>query len=384
MDSADQDKDSSVEENKNSKGNTSKSRVITTELAILLYVMYYSPNMLLSQQYILSEVSKEYNYSTKDSNESACLNAGEHTNLTSLQMKVQGKSSQVMLVLGLSSSLLSIFSTLFLGAYSDSRGRKVSLLIPLGGALCKCTAYTVVVRFNLPYWYLVIGAVLDGFGGFWTAFLMACFAYIADISATANRTLRITILEVCTGVAMACSNFASGYLIAAVGYLYSFIILFCMNIANIVYIVFVLPEPKLTREKPSIGKVLSASAKIYMKDEPNKRRWKLQLVTLIMVVTGMVSLAKYDTQTYFLRGRPLCFSPVQVGYFTGGFNLAQNLGSLLAVALFGRKLGDMGILILGCIFGIITMAYFAFVQNIWMVSLGMQAFTIFFIFNFAI
>ena len=349
-----------------------KRRWITVEPVILLYFIYFSPSLLLAEQYIFSVISKEYNY-TDQGNLSMCSNDSESLSLIHLQQKVQSESSKILLVLGAVGRLLSVFSTLLLGAYSDFGGRKIAMIVPLVGTIVKCLLFALVIGLKLHYWYLLIGVILEGALGSIGGILTGCFAYISDVTSTKTRMVRITILEVCIGVASAISQFASGYLIDAIGYLYTFLILVVITLVNILYVLFMVKETR-RRMDPSVRlfsfKRLKECTDLYMKDNGTNRRWKLQLAIWTMVVVGMVTISKTDTQTYFLKGAPMCFNAVNIGFFSGAISLVSNMGSLVGASLFGRFLGDKGLMILGCISGMASMIMFTFVVNIWMIVVG--------------
>ena len=357
-------------------------RWITVEPVILMYFIYFSPGLLLAEQYIFKVISAKYNYSDHG-NLSMCASDNESVYNLHLQQKVQSESSHILLVLGASGRLISIFSTLFLGAFSDYGGRKISMIVPLVGTVLKCLVFALVIWLKLNYWFLAIGTTIEGLTGYIGALLTGCFAYIADVSPTKSRTIRVTILEVCIGVASALSQFASGFLIDAIGYLFTFLALLIITVLNILYIIFLVKETR-TRENSdgkyhlfSFNRVIECT-RLYTKDDGTNRRWKLQLAILTMTVVGMVSISSTDVRTYFLKGKPLCFSEIQIGLFSGILNLSQNFGSIVVVMLLGRRLGDKGLMILGCLSGLASMLLMTFVQNTWMLALGKKFYGIIF------
>ncbi|CRK99795.1 CLUMA_CG013103, isoform A [Clunio marinus] len=106
--------------------------------------------------------------------------------------------------------VIPIILALFLGAFSDKRGRKLTLLMGLFGKFI----YSVMVVVNTlqPTWpveYVIYTATIpSAFTGADVAIFASAFAYISDITSVQDRTLRITILDVCylstmpTGVAL--------------------------------------------------------------------------------------------------------------------------------------------------------------------------------------
>lgn len=103
-----------------------------------------------------------------------------------------------------------IILALFLGAFSDRYGRKLPLLMGLSGKFLY--SIMIVVNTKMKSWPLemvIYTATLpSALTGADVAIFASCFAYISDISTLKNRTLRVTILDVCylsampTGVAL--------------------------------------------------------------------------------------------------------------------------------------------------------------------------------------
>lgn len=88
---------------------------------------------------------------------------------------------------------------MFMGSWSDRRGRKVPLLIGLVGKFI----YSLMVVVNAykkewPVEYIIYTATIPmAFTGADVAIFAAVFSYISDVSSRESRTLRVTIVEVC-------------------------------------------------------------------------------------------------------------------------------------------------------------------------------------------
>ena len=346
-----------------------KWRFFSIEPVAMLYFLYLTPAILVGEQYIFKIISAKYNYTVSDANASVC-NSDSTSTILQLQQKVQRESSLIMLMLDITSVVPSLVSTLIIGSYSDTKGRKIALLLPPMGAILKCSISAVVIRYNMHYGFLAIGTCLEGMTGLTPTLVTGCFAYLADVTTMESRSMKVTILAVLIGMSMSVSQFVSGYMINAVGYLYSNVFLIGINLLNMLYIFFILP--KVQRKKSVILNVfhlLSKCVKLYIYDNGTNRRWKLQLNFLLLLVTGMVVLAGADATTYFLRGRPLCFGPDRVGLFAGGASLAVNFGSLVGAKLIGERIGDLWLMVVSCFSGIGGALILMFTQTVWMLAL---------------
>jgi MFS transporter, PCFT/HCP family, solute carrier family 46, member 3 len=95
--------------------------------------------------------------------------------------------------------VIPIILALFLGAWSDKRGRKIPLILGLIGKLYY--SLMIVVNANNPDWSLEMiiytAQIPSAFTGADIAIFACAFAYISDVSTVEDRTIRITILDVC-------------------------------------------------------------------------------------------------------------------------------------------------------------------------------------------
>ncbi|KRF83911.1 uncharacterized protein Dvir_GJ12612, isoform C [Drosophila virilis] len=97
----------------------------------------------------------------------------------------------------ISAHVFPIIIALFLGSFSDRRGRKLPLLMGLVGKLIYSTM--IVVNAKMPTWpveYIIYTATLpSAVTGADVAIFASCFAYISDITTLQQRTIRVTILD---------------------------------------------------------------------------------------------------------------------------------------------------------------------------------------------
>ena len=105
--------------------------------------------------------------------------------------QVQGLASYFQIVFSLCNAVPSIIVCLFMGAWSDSVGRKPVLILSVLGSVLECTIILVIIYYDLPLWLLFIGGVLNGLGGYFTTVTMAVLAYIADTTEEKERAVRL-------------------------------------------------------------------------------------------------------------------------------------------------------------------------------------------------
>lgn len=99
---------------------------------------------------------------------------------------------------GIAGHVVPIILALFLGNWSDRRGRKLPLVIGLIGKLLY--SGMVVVNTLMKNWNLNMiiytASIPMGMLGGDVAIFASCFAYISDVSSHKQRTLRVTILDI--------------------------------------------------------------------------------------------------------------------------------------------------------------------------------------------
>lgn len=79
-------------------------------------------------------------------------------------------------------------------------GRKTPINISLFGFVILTACYVIVVNFNLPLQFMLIGHIISGLLGDYGNLAGCSFSYLSDITTPEQRTLRMAVLE--TGIGM--------------------------------------------------------------------------------------------------------------------------------------------------------------------------------------
>ena len=124
--------------------------------------------------------------------------------------------------LGMYQSILTaipaIITSLFLGPWSDTNGRKPLMISPMFGTILNQAIYIINTYFtSLPAEYLLFASVGSVFGGF-TSFLVGMYGFISDISEIRARTSRIALLDFAIFFGFPIGTFASGPVFSYGGY----------------------------------------------------------------------------------------------------------------------------------------------------------------------
>lgn len=123
-----------------------------------------------------------------------CINI---ENYQDIKKEVQITTSTFHMWNNIAMYVVPIVLALFLGAWSDRRGRKIPLILGLIGKLIYSIMIVVNTRMETwPVEYIIYTATIPSvLTGADIAIFASCFAYISDVTTVADRTIRITILD---------------------------------------------------------------------------------------------------------------------------------------------------------------------------------------------
>ncbi len=346
-------------------------RLVTVEPLLFLYFVAFVPLIPVTEQYVYKQVSDWYGFIPNQEKKHTCnLNSSDPEYI--LQQQVEAKSSEWMVVFNVCSMFPAVFSVGLLGPYSDVAGRKIAMILPIIGGIIRAFFSIIIVYCKLDFRLMLIPNFVEGCTGGIVAFLMSCFAYIADISDHKQRSIRILILDIMIGFGVAISQVSIGYIIKAVGYVYPFLYVEIFHVINLFLVFFyiketvhITPNGKLFN-KNNYNKVIQ----IFTKDNETKRRWKLCIALLILLIVGIVDIGMFDVMTLLMLNSPLCFSSVLIGYYIAELFVLKELGSLLFAKIFHSSLGDVGCMIVGCITGMAGQIFVMFATTMLMIFLS--------------
>uniref|UniRef100_A0A1B0B6N5 Major facilitator superfamily (MFS) profile domain-containing protein n=1 Tax=Glossina palpalis gambiensis TaxID=67801 RepID=A0A1B0B6N5_9MUSC len=180
-------------------------REISVEPTMFLYMFAFMITTVVEQDFFLQKACRVNNNFTEE----ICDRIKDIEN-AEYKKQVQVTTAKFYQYESIAGHVFPIVLALFLGSFSDRRGRKFPLLMGLCGKFIY--SVMIVVNANMKTWpleYVILTATLpSALTGADVAIFASCFAYISDISTLKNRTMRVTILEVCylsampTGVAL--------------------------------------------------------------------------------------------------------------------------------------------------------------------------------------
>ncbi|KAI0232533.1 hypothetical protein LSAT2_017148 [Lamellibrachia satsuma] len=348
------------------------NRTVIVEPIALLIGLCVMPTAMLSQFYIVAYYTKQLSNGTivnsshhngNHRSESLC-DVNKSDPVFVFGEEVQRRAANFSLILGLCSLIPALFVTMFIGAYSDKAGRRYAIIPPIAGCTLRAISYVMVIWLKLPVEYLVIGAVMEGFGGHYHTMLLGCFAYISDIVPADRRSLRITTLETCVIIPAVFTPLGFGYWVKNGGFLAPFLAVLALSLIILVYATFFVPETVLRNPEAKLfsTKHIKNTMLLFTKDDDTRRRWKLCVLLCAVFVCGVAKVG-YLVDTLFQMNRPLCWTRDIIGYFLSVKVAVVGAGAVLSIRLLKCCMQDGGIALTSGLMGVVSSAYTAFVQN---------------------
>lgn len=168
------------------------ARSITVEPILFSYMFAFMLTSVVEQTFYVDRACRVHlNFS-----DSVCTHIKDKEHRSELDL-VQTEVASFHQYNGIVSNVVPFVLALFLGSWSDRRGRKLFLLLGLAGQTFYFAMLTLVA--SQASWRLETVLALASFPAALTGSNLAIFAssfsYMADITSTADRTLRIAILD---------------------------------------------------------------------------------------------------------------------------------------------------------------------------------------------
>lgn len=341
-------------------------RLFSVEPIVALYILANVAGSILIQQYIYRKIwENETNSSyTDNQNRSNCYkNHSSHTK----RQEVQEKSSRYFMYMNLVQFIPGLIVTLILGGFSDRYGRKLFVLLPSIGAVITSLANLAVAYFSWSINILFIPTILAACLGGFPALFGGAFAYVADVSSSEQKNMRMALLDMIVGVTGGIGALSSGYFLKATGFSWPFLTIFFINLVNIAYIIFFFEESaQVSRNEQDqtsvydkVKEILFSIVIIFTSSDFEKR---VQIVLLLLAVSTF-ALAEFGSLglfTLYELNAPLCWNEILIGAGSAT-DLSIFLLSFCGVTVFSYHLGDIFIVFIGILSfaGGMIMAIFA-------------------------
>ena len=345
-------------------------RLIVIEPYYMLFVISGFPSYTLKQQYFYYAVGQSMGIDTNNLTSSIeNETCGVELNDTSYQQRerVQAQSANLSMYIELATFLPSMISMLLYGAYSDKIGRKLLFILPPIGSIIDVLLQMAIIYFELPVWVFFFSRIGSVFFGDHSLVFIAMYSYIADTVPPHKRAIRMIIIDVI-------GRFLGGFVQLGIGYwikesyFWPYVYIGVGFFLSTLYAIFLIPE---TVQRNPLSKFKFSDVKkaftLYITDDGSNRRWKLQLLTMSLMVEILFIAMSVDT--LFEMNAPLCWNSVMIGYYGAARDTIAAIGGVAGVFL-KRCLADHWLAFIGKITYTAEMLYMSMVRTTLMMYFG--------------
>ena len=166
---------------------------------------------------------------------------GDYNN-TDWVATVQAAAAEYLTIFSFLNNLPMVMMALLMGSYSDSRGRKIAMCLPVIGGIIRAITSIIIVSTAINLQYMYIAAFLEGLFGGSAVVTLALYAYIADVSTLQKRSWRMLLLMVTESLGIALAEISAGYIITDIGFIYPYIIILSCYVTCLLMIIFYVAE----------------------------------------------------------------------------------------------------------------------------------------------
>lgn len=305
---------------------------------VIAFLTFFATSLLdiITQKHIYNTAAKDhantsklYFCETSKSNTDCC-------NSTDMSIRMQGSTftQHWLLYINLASLLMAIPSTVLLGIWSEIDGRKVVLTVSLLGTVLRVALFIIILQFQESIYFFVIASLITSTLGYSTSLMASSMALIADITSSAQRTLRIVFLDSAKGFGIGFAYFISGFCFERDWFQHFLWLILAISIFNIMYVALFLEESILINEAAPICSCnyFVSIYTVFSVDPGNGRRWRLLTFATALFIGGIVTTGTNNLLILYAQ-ISLCFTLVWTGYLYGALTL-RIIPSLVGVKLF--------------------------------------------------
>lgn len=328
----------------------------------------------LIQQYVYRRLWLEITNSSYPVSNDTSRCAANSSNHTSQQEEVQKAASLFSMFSELSSLIPSLIVTLLLVAYSDQRGRRITIIMPLVGSLIYTLSFLAVSFFELNLYLLIAASFVSALFGGISTMLGGCFAYVADLCVDdKQKTIRMAVVDMMIGLLAGVASISTGYFLHATGFNWPFFTSAIFQVVNLLYTIFLLEETRVIDSSETVGccqalKKLACGIYYLFSGGSSRKKWVLVLLIVTFSSLSFVNTGGLSLITLYELNKPLCWSEILVGYGSAA-STSIFITSFLGVYLFSLCLPNTAIVLIGMLSILISMLMTAFAKTTLMMFL---------------
>ncbi|XP_071081281.1 proton-coupled folate transporter-like [Haliotis cracherodii] len=335
-----------------------RPRYVAVEVVGLLYFTntYY---LIYHQQFYLRERAK-LEYDVNHLSESLMNNSTDRENT------IQAKATTDLILITLCLILPASLTTLLVGGLSDVFGRKMLMYLSLTGAMIYCINMIIVVRYSLSVYFLCIGAVLHGLGGYFATMMTALFSTVADITEPGDRrSWRMILLSFILFLASALGASISGIWIDRAGYLQPLYLSIALCIASLFVVIIFIPETHQAAKSKHVLKenlsIIKQGFNFYF--APSKTRTLVGLCLMTFITSFSVGFTKQMILNLFLLTSPFFWSTTHITLYSALRVLLSWFVILLTTGCLRRVMSAISLTLVGVLSNIVSLVLIATSTN---------------------
>ncbi|KAK6183630.1 hypothetical protein SNE40_011067 [Patella caerulea] len=351
---------------------------VTVEPVMFIYMMAVFITYPAFQALIYSKVCvHQYNTTFCQDLKNSSANMSEFRDEEDF---VQSETSHLILMNNVAVLVPScVFVLFFLSPLVDHVSHKAAILITASfGVFANVTNLLNSVYIDLDASYLLIGSIISGCGGSFTAMMMVIYSYITNISADESKTVRVSFVEAMIFLAGTIGVFCSGLMVDRLGFVFTFSFTTGLFVVLILYVLIWLPDVKSDRRTAAdigcTGRMVSRVSGILefiRKERDEGVKLFIGLMILVLLLLMIVTSGEIDVLYLYVTRHPLNWSTTMYGYLKGLENFLRGITLITVMPVLKYKfhLKDTTLIIVGLLTRITAFIFYSF-QHTWTMFTG--------------
>ncbi|XP_075970206.1 lysosomal proton-coupled steroid conjugate and bile acid symporter SLC46A3-like [Anticarsia gemmatalis] len=326
---------------------------VTVEPSLLLFIISNMVLITASQNLYLEKACRVNLNFTDEICDSLKTQDADSQNM--YEREVQKLIAKAMMWKTYLSATIPCILALFAGSFSDRTGhRKFFMVIAMFGQfLIGINNILNVYFFNdIGLEVLVLSeGIIEGLSGGWCLCFLTAFAYISTITSDKNRTYRMGLMSFSITVAFPIGIGMSGIWLKKFGYYGSYGLTTTLHFLNIMYVFFVIKDPKRNKEQKKHDRQgcchlvrtffdisnVKETISVIVKKTPDNRRVRLCILLLVVSVLfgpmyGEISVMYMSTRYRF------GWDEVKYSLFQTYNFVTHTIGTIFSVMVFSKYL----------------------------------------------
>lgn len=338
------------------QGRGSCFRKFKLEPALILIFFGWNLSTSIIPNQLLTQTCLTFGFNASD-----CLDIGGKNSTREIEEKIQPHVAEIMMTTSLLNSIIPAILSLFIGPWTDKFGRKKVICTAFFGfSLSLASLYMLAfvssqVEMINPWLYVLPFIPMIATGG-WPTMVVAILCYVTDLTTEANRSMRLTIIEMLIFIGVLIGTASSSFILNMTSTSTVFLISTCCATSATFYTVVFVDESVKVSENvgtcEALKELLSPAPMIEMlktcfKKRPFQERKILWSLIFILVIT-IFTLNGSGTVFYLFVREKFHWTLKEATLFDSMTILTSIVGCTIGLLIFKKllKFSDLTIAII--------------------------------------